>query len=97
MEDVPTHLFPQGERQEVPPLLTSYKKGTNGTVYEQVIIELPALDEEQALCFHFIIIVFDRGGLGDNLPEVRRLAVLSQWGHPPGAAVKGAIDDEQAG
>lgn len=97
VEDVPTHLsIPQGERQEAPLLLTSYKKGTNGIVYEQVIIELPALDEEQALLLSLYTYCLTEVGLGDkSYLEVQDWQSSVSGGVSAYAAVKGAIDDEQ--
>jgi len=52
LEDVPTELhLPKGEGMDLPKLDgTWYSAGTNGLVYQQVILDLPSLnDEEQAL------------------------------------------------
>ncbi|MDH5257163.1 MAG: insulinase family protein [Gammaproteobacteria bacterium] len=49
LEDIPDEMYiAEGERTAIESLPVSvYKQGTNGIVYEQLVIELPKLDDEQ--------------------------------------------------
>ncbi len=97
VEDVPLHLsVPKGEVIEGAVPITSYKKGTNGLVYQQVIIALPELTEAQALLLSLYTYCLTEIGLGG-----RDYLAVQDWqsevsgGISAYATIKGTIDDEQ--
>jgi Zn-dependent M16 (insulinase) family peptidase len=47
ISDVPLDIrFPKPERASCENMVTTYAQGTNGLVYQQIVVELPALDDE---------------------------------------------------
>ncbi|WP_394183859.1 insulinase family protein [Marinomonas posidonica] len=67
LEDVPARL-PEYDREQVTGRLpiTFYPQGTNGLVYQQLVVELPELDEEETGYLPLFSSVMTELGVGDQ-------------------------------
>ena len=65
--DVPLHLqFPKGHVSSISDNITCYHQGTNGLVYQQVIIDMPYLDDELKALLPIYTAVVTALGAGDS-------------------------------
>ena len=98
LEDVPDHItIPRGELSAAGELpLTRFAQGTNGLVYQQCVIELPALDEAQLALLPLYTTCLTELGAGDN-----DYLAMQSWqsavsgGVSAFSSVRGAIQDVQ--
>ncbi len=98
LADVPPNMpyVAASERAEAPLPLTSYGVGTNGLVYQQLVLDLPQLDEAQANLLPLYASCLPDLGVGqrDYLATQRWQAAVSGGIHVY-ANVRGAPDDVQ--
>lgn len=68
LEDVPsTMAIAEGSKvKDVPVAITNYNQGTNGLVYQQIIVELPHLDEVLLDCLPFYTRCLSQIGSGSR-------------------------------
>jgi Zn-dependent M16 (insulinase) family peptidase len=90
------HVIPHEKRQLGVLPATFYARGTNGLVYQQLLIELPALDEEQIALLPYYTNALTEVGIGD-----RDYLATQEWQSSicgaitASTTIRGAIDDEQ--
>ena len=97
IDDVPRDLaFPPSEEPEDFPA-TLYARGTNGLVYQQIVLPLPELDadERQLLPLYSMMLTEVGAGEADYLAMQDRISANS-GGISAAATVKGNVDDIQA-
>ena len=97
IEDVPLHLsFPASKTCGDNSNVTCYQQGTNGLVYEQVVIDLPELtDAEKQLLPIYTNIVTEVGVGESTYLDVQNRQSATTGGVSAFTAVKGGIEDEQ--
>ncbi len=100
IEDVPLHMaFPSAKENtdaEGRPHVTCYEQGTNGLVYQQIIIDLPELTERQrALLPVYSNVVTELGLADDSYLDVQNRQSATTGGIGAFSSVKGGVDDEQ--
>jgi Zn-dependent M16 (insulinase) family peptidase len=98
LADVPAELaIPQGEESDVGGApATFFAQGTNGLVYQQVVIELPQLDDDLVpLLPHFTQCLTELGSGGRDYLETQARMDAVTGGIHASATVRGAIDDPQ--
>ncbi|MEJ2106269.1 MAG: insulinase family protein [Acidiferrobacteraceae bacterium] len=98
LDDVPKDFpIPEGERSEIGGApATFYTQGTNGLVYEQVVIDLPQLDDDLVpLLPHFTHCLTELGSGGRDYMETQAHMDAVTGGVHASASVRGAIDDVQ--
>jgi Zn-dependent M16 (insulinase) family peptidase len=70
LDDIPNAtLFPEGHTQHPnnsPHSVTHYKAGTNGLSYQQIIIQLPELTQEEWIALPYYTLCLTEMGLGDQ-------------------------------
>ncbi|KZY49695.1 MULTISPECIES: insulinase family protein [unclassified Oleiphilus] len=95
--DVPLHLhFPKGEPAKVSDNITCYHQGTNGLVYQQIIIDMPELSEDlQALLPIYTAVVTALGAGESSYLEMQNKQSALTGGLGAYSSVKGEIDDVQ--
>ncbi|AXS82338.1 insulinase family protein [Marinobacter sp. Arc7-DN-1] len=96
LSDVPLQMpEPQG-RYDGEMSATAYARGTNGLVYEQVVVPVPALTEEELLLVPYYTTLVSEVGCGE-LDYLRMQDRISAESGGIGAAfsAKGRIDDVQ--
>jgi len=96
--DVPLNLlFPDGQASSVSENITCYYQGTNGLVYEQIVIDMPKLSAAQLALLPIYTSVISGLGLGEQsyLDVQNRQSALT-GGLGVYSAIKGTIDDVQA-
>jgi Zn-dependent M16 (insulinase) family peptidase len=96
LEDIPAELaIVEGQRQQIGPMPASwYARGTNGIVYQQVVVDLPALDEELAqLLPLFSDILTEVGSAGRDYLQSQALQAAVTGGIGANVALRGAVDD----
>lgn len=99
LEDVPTELkLPQGEQLSLPKLdSTWYSAGTNGLIYEQVVLDLPALSAEQQALLPLYTHCLTELGCGErDYRENQAYQSQITGGFSAYTTVRGKPDDEQA-
>ncbi|MEN8168796.1 MAG: insulinase family protein [Pseudomonadota bacterium] len=98
LEDIPAELaIPEGESSTIGAMPSSwYARGTNGLVYQQVIVDLPELDDELAqLLPLFTDILTEVGSGGRNYLESQTLQAAVTGGIGASVSLRGAVDDLQ--
>jgi Zn-dependent M16 (insulinase) family peptidase len=98
IDDIPRELeIPGGEERRVDTTpATWFARGTNGLVYQQVVVELPQLDEElRNLLPLFCDVVTEVGSAGRDYLESQALQAAVTGGIGAGVTVRGAVDDLQ--
>jgi len=97
IEDVPLHLnLPDGKASEHGESITCYVQGTNGLVYEQIIVDLPDLSEKQRALLPVYTGVVTELGVGDlTYLDVQNQQSAYSGGLSAFTSVKGGVDDEQ--
>jgi Zn-dependent M16 (insulinase) family peptidase len=96
LEDIPAELaIPEGEEHTIGAMPASwYARGTNGLVYQQVVVDLPAMDEELAqLLPIFTDILTEVGSGGRDYLEAQALQAAVTGGIGANVALRGAVDD----
>lgn len=99
LEDVPESLsVPDGQSEDVAGLpLELYEQGTNGIIYQQVIYELPNLNEELLSVLPiYTSCVSELGIAGKDYLQVQSLQSRYTGGLSAYSSMRGAVDDEQA-
>lgn len=100
LDDVPTELHvPQGEAAAVAAIpSTWYTRGTNGLVYQELVVDLPALEPDLAdLLPMFCNIVTEVGSGGRDYLATQELQAAVTGGLAARSTVRGAIDDATRG
>jgi Zn-dependent M16 (insulinase) family peptidase len=98
LEDIPAELaIPEGENRTIGAMPASwYARGTNGLVYQQVVVDLPAMDEELAqLLPIFTDILTEVGSADRDYLEAQALQAAVTGGIGANVALRGAVDDLQ--
>ncbi len=98
LADVPADLpIPEGSGSEIEGApSTFFAQGTNGIVYQQVVIDLPQLDEELVpLVPHFTRCLTELGSGGRDYLETQARMDAVTGGVHASVSVRGAIDDPQ--
>ncbi|QKT04007.1 insulinase family protein [Ectothiorhodospiraceae bacterium 2226] len=98
LEDVPPELaIPEGRVVgEKPVPLTFYGQGTNGLVYQDLVIELPELEDDLLeVLTHYTASLTEVGSGGRDYLETQSLHFAVTGGLGARATVRGAVDDEQ--
>jgi len=100
LDDVPTDLHvPQGETAPVAAIpVTWYTRGTNGLVYQELVVDLPELEPDLAnLLPMFCNIVTEVGSGGRDYLATQELQAAVTGGLAARATVRGSIDDANQG
>lgn len=100
LDDVPTELHvPQGEAAAVAAIpSTWYTRGTNGLVYQELVVDLPALEPDLAdLLPMFCNIVTEVGSGGRDYLATQELQAAVTGGLSARSTVRGSIDDANSG
>lgn len=97
--DVPLELpdIPSRQLTTLTQPLTAYERGTNGLVYQQIIVDLPQLApelEELLPCYGNFLSEIGCGGR-DYL-QTQALQAAISGGVNVGTTIRGAVDDEQS-
>ncbi len=98
LADIPPQLrLPEGEATEIAGLpVDFYPQGTNGLVYQQIVVEMPRLDEELlALLPHYTRCLTELGSGGRDYLATQAWQSAISGGVSAHTAARGAIDDEQ--
>ncbi len=97
IEDVPLHLVsPEGKVFENNEQISCYVQGTNGLVYEQVVIDLPELTARQRALLPVYTNVVCELGVGDkDYLDIQNQQSAHTGGISAYTTVKGGVDDEQ--
>ena len=98
LEDVPDEMsIPQGQSKEVGKAHASiYEQGTNGLIYQQIIIELPELDDELIDALPFYTSCLTELGCGDkNYLQTQEWQSSVSGGISAYTTVRGEINDVQ--
>ena len=97
IEDVPLHLIvPEGQASASGDHITCYHQGTNGLVYQQIIIDMPGLSDEQQQLLPVYTSTVTEMGVGDqSYLEIQNRQSASTGGLSAYSSVKGQVDDEQ--
>ncbi|PID41572.1 MAG: peptidase M16 [Proteobacteria bacterium] len=98
IKDVPAHLsVPIGKPVNSPLKVVQYGQGTNGLVYQQVIISLPGLTKEEQVILSLYCYCLTEVGLGDkSYLDVQNWQSSVTGGLSAYSTVKGRVDDEQS-
>jgi len=98
LEDIPPEMhYIAGDRQMIDNHeLTSYATGTNGLVYQQIVIQLPSLDESLYTLLPFYTICLTELGVGErDYLETQRWQSQVVGSINAYSSIRGAIDDVQ--
>lgn len=98
LEDIPAELsVAEGTATMVGDVpVAVYTQGTNGLVYEQLVIELPQLNpQQQALLPHYTRCLTELGSGGRDYMDTQLLMDAVTGGLGASTTIRGAIDDEQ--
>jgi Zn-dependent M16 (insulinase) family peptidase len=98
LEDIPAELsIPVAEEHTIGAMPASwFARGTNGIVYQQVVVDLPELDEELAqLLPLFTDVLTEVGSAGRDYLEAQALQAAVTGGIGANVALRGAVDDLQ--
>lgn len=96
--DVPSEMnIPEADAADNRVSLTQYNQGTNGLVYQQIIMDLPELSEEELQLLPLYSHLLTEMGCGDRdyMENQQYQAQVTGSVHAY-SSVRGAIDDEQA-
>lgn len=76
--------------------LTAYTRGTNGIVYQQIVVDLPQLAPElEELLPYYGNFLSEIGSAGRDYLQTQALQAAVSGGVNAGTTIRGAIDDEQ--
>lgn len=96
--DVPTqmHYTASDSVEELPTPMTSYAAGTNGLVYQQIVIELPKLNDEQLQTLSYYGMFLTELGIGErSYMDVQRWQAQVAGSISAYTTIRGASDDVQ--
>ena len=96
LEDIPAELaIPEGEETIIAAQPANwYARGTNGIVYQQVVVDLPELDDELAqLLPLFTDVLTEVGSAGRDYLESQALQAAVTGGIGASVSLRGAVDD----
>lgn len=98
LDDIPADLYiPEGAREALGPWETTfYPQGTNGLVYQQLVIELPQLDDELLACLPYYTRALSELGCGGRdylATQLRQSQVCGDINAY--TSLRGRIDDVQ--
>jgi Zn-dependent M16 (insulinase) family peptidase len=96
LQDIPEEMtIPQGENSELAALpSTWFSRGTNGLVYQQIIVDLPELDPELAALLPLMgDLITEVGSAGRSYLETQALQAAVTGGLSANSSVRGAVDD----
>ncbi|MGE0370562.1 MAG: insulinase family protein [Gammaproteobacteria bacterium] len=99
LDDIPADLYiPEGAREPLGPWeATFYPQGTNGLVYQQIVIELPQLDDELLACLPYYTRALSELGSGGRDYLATQLRQSQVCGDISAyTSLRGRIDDVQA-
>ena len=99
LEDIPAELtLPIGEPGKIAnQAATWYSRGTNGLVYQQLIIDLPNFtDEQRALLPLFSDVLTEVGSGGRDYLQTQALISATTGGIGASVSVRGAVDDRNS-
>jgi Zn-dependent M16 (insulinase) family peptidase len=99
LDDIPADLhIPEGAREPLGPWETTfYPQGTNGLVYQQIVIELPQLDDELLACLPYYARALSELGCGGRDYLATQLRQSQVCGDISAyTSLRGRIDDVQA-
>lgn len=98
LEDIPSRIsIPSGSQEKVGSLpATFFDQGTNGLVYQQIVAELPDLDEASLnLLPYYTSCLTELGCGGRDYLETQALQSAVTGGIHAYTSVRGKVDDEQ--
>lgn len=98
LEDIPTELkIPEGHARSVASLpATWFVQGTNGMVYQQLIMDLPDLDEESLDLLPLVsMCMTEVGSGGRDYLQTQALQAAATGGVGARSLIKGDVDDVQ--
>lgn len=98
LEDIPPSLrIAKGERLSTGAFpLSHYPQGTNGLVYQQIVVDLPALEDELLdVLPHYTHCLAQLGSGGRDYLETQALQSSVTGGVHASSSLRGAIDDVQ--
>ncbi|WP_250657939.1 insulinase family protein [Alkalimarinus coralli] len=97
IEDVPVTLnIPQSSVFSKSPDICTYSQGTNGLVYQQIIVDLPSLTEDELQILPIYTSCLTEMGAGEfSYLEMQNKQSEVTGGIGAYSSVKGAIEDEQ--
>lgn len=97
IEDVPLTLnFPESNQFSMTPNIQTYSQGTNGLVYQQVIVDLPALSEDELQILPIYTSCLTEMGAGSSsYLDIQNKQSEVTGGIAAYSSVKGQIGDEQ--
>ncbi|GAA5316748.1 MAG: insulinase family protein [Candidatus Pelagadaptatus aseana] len=98
LDDIPTemHYTARESVQQLSAPLTRYAAGTNGLVYQQIIIDLPQLSEELLSVLPYYSICLTELGVGDkNYLDTQRWQAQIAGSINAFTSIRGASDDVQ--
>ncbi|MBR9912168.1 MAG: peptidase M16 [Gammaproteobacteria bacterium] len=98
LDDIPPqmHYTAHHSVKELPTRLTNYGAGTNGLVYQQIILELPQLEPEQLETLSYYGMFLTELGVGDkSYLDVQRWQAQVAGSISAYATIRGASDDVQ--
>jgi Zn-dependent M16 (insulinase) family peptidase len=97
LSDVPLQLPEPESRYDGDIAATVYARGTNGLVYEQVVLPVPALSEEELLILPYYTTLISEVGCGDlDYLQMQDRISAESGGISAAFSAKGRIDDTQA-
>ncbi len=98
IEDVPLSLnIPESTTFSSDPLIKTYAQGTNGLVYQQIIVDLPILsEEEQSILPIYTSCLTEMGAGAFDYLEIQNKQSEVTGGIGAYSSVKGKVDDEQS-
>jgi Zn-dependent M16 (insulinase) family peptidase len=98
LDDIPEDLvLPISNKLTDSPLVTIYEKGTNGLVYLQLILEIPALSQDELSYLPLYTQCITELGCGDlSYLEMQDKLSLLTGGISCYSSIKGGIDNEQS-
>ena len=98
LEDIPAELkVATGESTKTGQLPSAvYTQGTNGLVYEQLVVQLPEMNEsQQALLPYYTRCLTELGSGGRDYLDTQVLMDAVTGGLGASTTIRGAVDDEQ--
>ncbi len=98
LDDIPVdmHYTPHHSVKQLPTPLTNYAAGTNGLVYQQIIVELPKLSDEQLQTLSYYGMFLTELGIGDKTYlDVQRWQAQVAGSISAYTTIRGASDDVQ--
>jgi Zn-dependent M16 (insulinase) family peptidase len=97
LDDIPEDLvLPVSDKKTDAPTVTTYEKGTNGLVYLQLIVDIPALSNDELPYLPLYTQCLTELGCGDlSYLEMQDKLSLLTGGISCYSSIKGGVDNEQ--